>query len=72
MVIHYLAANATDRLFVVGNAQIQIMIIMLILQKEVMPTILKNGLTRLLSSTTNAMDYSSDGKAVVTKEFFNK
>jgi hypothetical protein len=62
-------ANATDRLFVIGNA------IDANNNNFVDPAersdaiiILKNGLTRL-PSTTNAMITAADGKAVVTKEY---
>ncbi len=63
------AANATDRLFVIGNA--------LDVNNNDFPDaserrdaliVLKNGLTRL-PSTTNAMITAADGKAVVTKEY---
>ena len=61
--------NATDRLFVIGNAidtnsysGIQAA------ERSDAIIILKNGLTRL-PSTTNAMIDASDGKAVITKEY---
>ena len=62
-------ANATDRLLTLGNA------IDLNSNGSVDPAerrdaiiVLKNGLTRL-PSTTNAMITAADGKAVVTKEY---
>ena len=67
--IQFATANATDRLFVIGNA------IDANTNGNVDSTersdamiVLKNGLTRL-PSTTNAMITVADGKAVVTKEY---
>ena len=63
------SANDTDRLFVVGNAidannnnQVDTA------ERRDALIILKNGLTRL-PSTTTAIITAADGKAVVTKEF---
>lgn len=62
-------ANATDRLFVIGNAidansnnSIDLV------ERSDAIIVLKNGLTRL-PSTTNTMIDAADGKAVVTKEY---
>ena len=63
------AANITDRLFVVGNAlDANINNTVDPAERSDALVILKNGLTRL-PSTTNAMITASDGKAVVTKEY---
>lgn len=62
-------ANATDRLFVVGNAiDANDNTIVDVAERSDAFTILKNGLTRL-PSTTNAMITAADGKAIVTKEY---
>ncbi len=63
------AANATDRLLVVGNTiDANNNDIVDVAERSDALVILKNGLTRL-PSTTNAMITASDGKAVVTKEY---
>ena len=63
------AANVTDRLLVVGNAlDANSNFIVDAAERSDALVILKNGLTRL-PSTTNAMITAADGKAVVTKEF---
>lgn len=63
------AANATDRLFVIGNAiDANNNTIVDNAERSDAMVILKNGLTRL-PSTTNAMITAADGKAVVTKEY---
>lgn len=63
------AANATDRLFVIGNAiDANNNNIVDGLENSDAMIVLKNGLTRL-PSTTNAMITAADGKAVVTKEY---
>lgn len=62
-------ANATDRLFVVGNAiDANSTGSVDFAERSDALIILKNGLTRL-PSTTNAMITAADGKAVVTKEY---
>jgi len=62
-------ANATDRLFVVGNSiDVNNNSIVDIAERSDAMIVLKNGLTRL-PSTTNAMITAADGKAVVTKEY---
>ena len=61
--------NATDRLFVVGNAiDTDNDDIVDTTERRDALIILKNGLTRL-PSTTNAIITAADGKAVVTKEY---
>ncbi|HLP64270.1 tail fiber domain-containing protein [Flavobacterium sp.] len=67
--LNFRAANATDRLFVIGNA-IDANSNGFVENPERSDAIivLKNGLTRL-PSTTNAMITAADGKAVVTKEY---
>ncbi|WNM19820.1 tail fiber domain-containing protein [Flavobacterium capsici] len=62
-------SNATDRLFVIGNAidsnnnnSVDVA------ERSDAMIVLKNGLTRL-PSTTNTMIDAADGKAVVTKEY---
>ena len=63
------AANAVDRLFVIGNAiDLNNNDSVDPIEKRDALIILKNGLTRL-PSTTNAMITAADGKAVVTKEW---
>ena len=63
------AANATDRLFVIGNAvDINNNNFPDTAERSDAMIVLKNGLTRL-PSTTNAMITAADGKAVVTKEY---
>ncbi|MBL7886993.1 MAG: hypothetical protein JNJ52_09610 [Flavobacterium sp.] len=63
------AANATDRLFVIGNAiDANNNTIVDNAERSDAMVVLKNGLTRL-PSTTNAMITAADGKAVVTKEY---
>ena len=65
----FTAANATDRLFVIGNAiDANSNNIVDTAERSDALIILKNGLTRL-PSTTNAMITAADGKAVVTKEY---
>lgn len=62
-------ANATDRLFVIGNAiDANNNDVIDTAERSDALIILKNGLTRL-PSTTNAMITAADGKAVVTKEY---
>ncbi len=62
-------ANATDRLFVIGNAiDSNNSGLVDVSERSDALIILKNGLTRL-PSTTNAMITAADGKAVVTKEY---
>ncbi len=62
-------ANATDRLFVIGNAiDANNNAAVDLAERRDALIILKNGLTRL-PSTTNAMITAADGKAVVTKEY---
>jgi trimeric autotransporter adhesin len=63
------AANASDRLFVIGNAidSNNTSSVDATERSDAM-VVLKNGLTRL-PSTTNAMITAADGKAVVTKEY---
>ena len=62
-------ANATDRLFVIGNAiDINSNGAVEFGERSNAMIVLKNGLTRL-PSTTNAMIDAADGKAIVTKEF---
>ncbi|UPT71717.1 MAG: tail fiber domain-containing protein [Flavobacterium sp. JAD_PAG50586_2] len=62
-------ANATDRLFVIGNAiDANNNTIVDNAERSDALIILKNGLTRL-PSTTNTMINAADGKAVVTKEY---
>ncbi|MFN8275627.1 MAG: tail fiber domain-containing protein [Flavobacteriaceae bacterium] len=67
--INFQAGNVNDRLFVIGNA-IDANANFLVESSERSDAliILKNGLTRL-PSTTNAMITAADGKAVVTKEY---
>lgn len=63
------SANATDRLLIVGNAiDANSSNGVDSSERSDALIILKNGLTRL-PSTTNAMITAADGKAVVTKEF---
>ncbi len=63
------AANVTDRLLVVGNAvDTNNNGTVDLAERSDALVILKNGLTRL-PSTTNAMITAADGKAVVTKEY---
>ncbi|MBL0013922.1 MAG: hypothetical protein IPP30_09380 [Flavobacterium sp.] len=63
------SANATDRLFTIGNAiDINNNFDVDVTERSDALIILKNGLTRL-PSTTNAMITAADGKAVVTKEY---
>jgi trimeric autotransporter adhesin len=63
------AANTTDRLFVIGNAiDTNNNDLVDAAERSDALIVLKNGLTRL-PSTTNAMITSADGKAVVTKEY---
>jgi|GEM_PF-713614 len=63
------AVNSTDRLVVVGNAiDANNNDIVDVGERSDALVILKNGLTRL-PSTTNAMITAADGKAVVTKEY---
>lgn len=62
-------ANATDRLFVIGNAiDSDNSGFINVAERSDAMIILKNGLTRL-PSTTNAMIDAADGKTVVTKEY---
>ncbi len=62
-------ANSTDRLFVIGNAiDTNANFFVDTAERSDAMIILKNGLTRL-PSTTNAMISAADGKAVVTKEY---
>ena len=62
-------ANATDRLFVIGNAiDTNSNFSVDDSERSDALIILKNGLTRL-PSTTNAMINAADGKTVVTKEY---
>lgn len=62
-------ANATDRLFVIGNAiDSNNSGLVDASERSDALIVLKNGLTRL-PSTTNAMITAADGKAVVTKEY---
>ena len=64
-------ANATDRLFVIGNAiDLNNNTNIETAERSDALIILKNGLTRL-PSTTNAMITAADGKVVVTKEYLN-
>lgn len=67
--INFQAGNVNDRLFVIGNA-IDANANFLVESSERSDAliILKNGLTRL-PSTTNAMITAADGKAIVTKEY---
>ncbi len=66
---NFRAVNSTDRLLVVGNAiDINSNSGVEAAERSDALIILKNGLTRL-PSTTNAMIGASDGKAVVTKEY---
>ncbi|SCY37238.1 tail fiber domain-containing protein [Flavobacterium caeni] len=63
------AANATDRLLAVGNAiDANDDDVINLTERSDALIILKNGLTRL-PSTTNAMIDAADGKAIVTKEY---
>ncbi|MBS7787154.1 tail fiber domain-containing protein [Flavobacterium sp. CYK-55] len=63
------AANSTDRLFVIGNAiDTNANFFVDTAERSDAMIVLKNGLTRL-PSTTNAMISAADGKAVVTKEY---
>ncbi len=63
------ATNRTDRLFVIGNAiDANSNNIVDAAERSDALIILKNGLTRL-PSTTNAMINAADGKAAVTKEW---
>lgn len=63
------APNATDRLFVIGNAiDANSNDLVDTAERSDALIVLKNGLTRL-PSTTNAMIAAADGKAVVTKEY---
>jgi len=63
------SANATDRLFVVGNAiDVDNDDVVDTIERSDAMIVLKNGLTRL-PSTTNVMITAADGKAVVTKEY---
>ena len=65
----FLTANATDRLFVIGNAiDSNNNSLIDIAERSDAMIVLKNGLTRL-PSTTNAMITAADGKTVVTKEY---
>ena len=67
--IHFGTANATDRLFVVGNAiDTNSDNTVGLVERSDAIIILKSGLTRL-PSTTNAMITAADGKAVITKEY---
>lgn len=67
--IQFRAANSTDRLFVIGNAiDSNNNYIVDIAERSDALIILKNGLTRL-PSTTNTMIDAADGKAIVTKEY---
>jgi len=62
-------ANSTDRLFVVGNAiDVNNNSTVDVAERSDAMVVLKNGLTRL-PSTTNTMIDAADGKAVVTKEY---
>ena len=62
-------ANATDRLFVIGNAiDANSNGLVELSEKSDAVVVLKNGLTRL-PSTTNAMITAADGKAVITREY---
>lgn len=62
-------ANATDRLFTIGNAiDTNNNNTVDATERRDAMIVLKNGLTRL-PSTTNAMIGAADGKAVVTKEY---
>lgn len=66
---HFLIGNANDRLFVIGNAiDTNSNLMVDTAERSDAMIVLKNGLTRL-PSTTNAMITASDGKAVVTKEY---
>ena len=69
---NFRTANSTDRLFVIGNAidannnsSVDLP------ERSDAIIILKNGLTRL-PSTTNALITAADGKAVVTKEYLEQ
>ena len=64
-------ANATDRLFVIGNAiDANNNNTVDLAERSDALVILKNGITRL-PATTNAMITAADGKAVVTKEYLS-
>jgi hypothetical protein len=66
------SANATDRLFVIGNAiDANNNNIVDLSERSDALLVLKNGLTRL-PSTTNTMIDAADGKAVVTKEWLQQ
>jgi hypothetical protein len=65
-------ANATDRLFVIGNAiDANNNNTVDLAERSDAMEVLKNGLTRL-PSTTNTMIDAADGKAVVTKEWLQQ
>ncbi len=67
--LNFGTANATDRLFVIGNAiDSNSNTTVDVAELRDAMIVLKNGLTRL-PSTTNAMITAADGKAVVTKEY---
>jgi hypothetical protein len=70
--IGFRGGNSTDRLFVIGNAiDVDFDNAVDISERSDAIIILKNGLTRL-PSTTNAMITAADGKAVVTKEYLEQ
>jgi hypothetical protein len=70
--IVFRGGNSTDRLFVIGNAiDVDFDNAVDISERSDAIIILKNGLTRL-PSTTNAMITAADGKAVVTKEYLQQ
>ena len=66
----YSTINGTDRLFVIGNAidDTNNNGALDATERSDAMIVLKNGLTRL-PSTTNAMITAADGKAIVTKEY---
>jgi hypothetical protein len=65
-------ANTTDRLFVIGNAiDANNNNTVDLAERSDAMEVLKNGLTRL-PSTTNTMIDAADGKAVVTKEWLQQ
>ena len=70
--IQFRAANSTDRLFVIGNAiDTNNSGTVDLAERSDALLVLKNGLTRL-PSTTNTMIDAADGKAVVTKEWLQQ
>lgn len=65
----FTTANATDRLFVIGNAiDLNNSNFVDASERSDAMVVLKNGLTRL-PSTTNTMIDAADGKAIATKEW---